>query len=91
MAARQELHKIYQNIFGESRKNTDSKVSLLSLYHLHTLYIIYDIRHVSGKVLPMDEYDPLELINEQSVLFVCATAGQGVSNVWSILLKNIFK
>lgn len=46
-----------------------------------------------GKVLPMDEYNPLELINEQSVLFVCATAGQGeepenMKKFWKFLLKK---
>lgn len=41
----------------------------------------------------MDEYNPLELINEQSVLFVCATAGQGeepenMKKFWKFLLKK---
>lgn len=41
----------------------------------------------------MDEYNPLELINEQSVLFVSATAGQGeepenMKKFWKFLLKK---
>uniref|UniRef100_A0A336MC07 CSON014882 protein n=1 Tax=Culicoides sonorensis TaxID=179676 RepID=A0A336MC07_CULSO len=45
------------------------------------------------KVLPMDEYNPLELISEQNVLFVCATAGQGeepenMKKFWKFLLKK---
>ncbi|XP_063707356.1 NADPH-dependent diflavin oxidoreductase 1 [Culicoides brevitarsis] len=46
-----------------------------------------------GKVLPMDDYNPLDLITEQCVLFVCATAGQGeepenMKKFWKFLLRR---
>lgn len=49
--------------------------------------------HYSGRVLPMDTYDVTSLINEQLVVFVCSTTGQGnepdnMKSFWKFLLRK---
>lgn len=49
--------------------------------------------HYTGLVKAMDDYNVLELINEQCVLFVCATTGQGeepdnMKSFWKFLLRK---
>lgn len=49
--------------------------------------------NLSGKVMAMDDFDPSILSNEEALLFVCSTAGQGdePSNMlqfWKFLLRR---
>lgn len=44
-------------------------------------------------IKPLDDYDVLELINEQCVIFVCSTTGQGeepdnMKSFWRFMLKK---
>lgn len=49
--------------------------------------------HFTGTVIPMDKYDIRQLINEELVVFVCATTGQGdepdnMKSFWKFLLRK---
>lgn len=49
--------------------------------------------HFTGTVMPMDKYDIRMLINEEFVVFVCATTGQGdepdnMKSFWKFLLRK---
>lgn len=49
--------------------------------------------HFVGTVLPMDEYDVKSLIQEQFVIFVCSTTGQGnepdnMKEFWKFILRK---
>jgi len=49
--------------------------------------------HFIGCVLPMDMYDINKLINEQIVIFICSTTGQGdepdnMKKFWKFLLRR---
>lgn len=50
-----------------------------------------------GSVLCMDHYNILDLVNENCVIFICSTTGQGeepdnMKNFWKFLLrKNLAK
>lgn len=49
--------------------------------------------YFSTRVLPMDEYNVLDLVKEECVIFVCATTGQGeepdnMKTFWRFLLRK---